>query len=772
MGLVLLCFVARIEAGCRSVSNGAMKIGWELNEDAGRVKVTLTAKVPPKPYYMAFGLSGSAMETQMVGGDVVVTSVINGDGRVEDAFLQKKKACTARSGSETSFFGVCQDTVISNELHNNARLVSGEYTDGVMTVVYTRPYKAGDVNVDKAINAAGTDQVIWAMGPYSTFAEHHDEHGGFEIDWMSNEDTCSEKAAPVMGCHSVLNGIMKIKYEMNDETSSMIITLATDFSQFPDESHYMAFGLSGSATGTQMVGGDVVIASVIDGVGTAYDSFLQKKDTCTRGEFFIEPNSPNTSDGKGVCSDVNVSDKFHNNAVLITSSYTDGVMTVVYSRRYTAEDAGVDKTINAAGTDQVIWALGPIHGSIERVAQHHSKHGGFEIDWTSNKDTCSEKEPAVSASPAPVVSAPPGRKNAKTGAITSICGFVTLTYTIDEAVGTVRMQARAATAEQSWWVGIGLSPDGGMIGSRPVIGLLDDDGQCHVEVYDLAGKHSADDVTPVVPSLVSDRECSYDYGVLTFDWTQPLDVGKGLKIETSNVAQHVVFGKGPVGKDGRPHRHKKHGSGLLNFESGVVGIDTSLASRRATHAWFMTLGLGVFFPVGMFMPRFRNVFFPSSATALGVEHSPSTAWFKAHIAFMLIGITLASIGFGIIVNLVSELKETHFSSKELHALWGLLIMLAVLIQLLLGVFRTGKDSPRRVLWAFAHFWLGRLIVVATVPQVLMGIHLDMSVSSRSNSLYWFLYIAWACVLFVGFVFLELRQRKISSDSRSDGFKPM
>jgi hypothetical protein len=93
----------------------------------------------------------------------------------------------------------------------------------------------------------------------------------------------------------------------------------------------------------------------------------------------------------------------------------------------------------------------------------------------------------------------------------------------------------------------------------------------------------------------------------------------------------------------------------------------------------------------------------------------------------------------------------------------------VIGQFLLGVFRAHLDSPRRVLWEFCHHWLGRLIIVATIPQILSGIDDDMEFSGRDNDMVMVAYVAWICVAAAVFVLLEIRRRstELSDKARVD-----
>jgi hypothetical protein len=71
----------------------------------------------------------------MIGGDVVIAHVnpANGVAKATDYNMNAKGACANGNG-------VCPDSIVSTNNSDNATLLSGSVSDGVTTVVYTRPY--------------------------------------------------------------------------------------------------------------------------------------------------------------------------------------------------------------------------------------------------------------------------------------------------------------------------------------------------------------------------------------------------------------------------------------------------------------------------------------------------------------------------------------------------------------------------------------------------------------------------------------------------------
>ncbi|GLH12658.1 Protein Skeletor, isoforms B/C [Gryllus bimaculatus] len=117
-----------------------------------------------------------------------------------------------------------------------------------------------------------------------------------------------------------------------------------------DDGEYMSFGLSGSASRSRMVGGDVAVVWVNHSslAGDAQDYFLESKSQCA-GE--------NT-----------------NSIRLLNAAMVNGYSIVTYQRPLHAKDE-LDHAIVTNGSQAVIWALGPLNSrnevSYHRVANRH-----------------------------------------------------------------------------------------------------------------------------------------------------------------------------------------------------------------------------------------------------------------------------------------------------------------------------------------------------------------------------------------------------------------
>eukprot|EP00057_Strongylocentrotus_purpuratus_P007738 XP_011662212.1 PREDICTED: protein Skeletor, isoforms B/C [Strongylocentrotus purpuratus] len=157
-------------------------------------------------------------------------------------------------------------------------------------------------------------------------------------------------------CETLVEDELQVSWMING--TDIVIRLSST----NDVGDYAAFGLSGSPTGTLMVGGDVVV-TFMDTMDApqAVDYYLQGQAQCT------------PQNGDGACPDtISSTQNGTNNAELLEDeSYVEnGVTNIVYRRPLNASDATYDKAFTTDGPIYVIWARGPINGD-GRVAFHN-----------------------------------------------------------------------------------------------------------------------------------------------------------------------------------------------------------------------------------------------------------------------------------------------------------------------------------------------------------------------------------------------------------------
>ena len=125
-----------------------------------------------------------------------------------------------------------------------------------------------------------------------------------------------------------------------------------------EDDEYMSFGVSGSATAAEMIGGDVVVADWFNGGARATDYFMESKGPCTFRE--------------GVCSDASAggTNDIASNSVSGERDDERG-LTLIRYRRSTTAPSDTETTVEGVVLDHVmpvtpgaltplIWALGSV----------------------------------------------------------------------------------------------------------------------------------------------------------------------------------------------------------------------------------------------------------------------------------------------------------------------------------------------------------------------------------------------------------------------------
>ncbi|XP_041477203.1 uncharacterized protein LOC121425249 [Lytechinus variegatus] len=147
-----------------------------------------------------------------------------------------------------------------------------------------------------------------------------------------------------------------------------------------DDGMYSAFGISGLPTSTEMVGGDVVVTFIDNGVAMAVDYYLGSKAQC----------SPQNRAGS--CPDIIASSSATNDVTLVESSRINGKNHISYRRPLAASDATYDKAFSTSEPTYVIWARGLINAdgrvSYHAGGQRSPIESNLQIDFSQVSTTC------------------------------------------------------------------------------------------------------------------------------------------------------------------------------------------------------------------------------------------------------------------------------------------------------------------------------------------------------------------------------------------------
>ncbi|KAK9765871.1 hypothetical protein K7432_005455 [Basidiobolus ranarum] len=199
--------------------------------------------------------------------------------------------------------------------------------------------------------------------------------------------------------------------------------------------------------------------------------------------------------------------------------------------------------------------------------------------------------------------------------------------------------------------------------------------------------------------------------------------------------------------------HSSKGTFTLDLsQPGSIGQATENKAARSmmlAHASLMFIAWAAFAPFGVFIARYFKWRLPTW-----------DKWFIVHRGVMFGGVavfTITAIVLGIILS-----EGNHF--KTSHQIIGLVVLLAMACQIVLG-FVMNKlwkpNRPKSPWYEHMHQWLGR----STVLLAWVNIGLGLKLVTASKVLVG-LYIAWVCLILIGFVFgqaLAFRHAKKSKN---------
>ncbi|CAN7990538.1 unnamed protein product [Ixodes pacificus] len=126
-----------------------------------------------------------------------------------------------------------------------------------------------------------------------------------------------------------------------------------------DEKEYIALGISGSSTSSQMVGADAVVCLIDGHYANAVDYNISDTFPCTNvlGRY------------RGVCPDLKVEGK--ESYQILTFARKDGLTSFIFRRTLLNPDDDGDQVFNADGDTYLVWAIGR-YNEFKEPTFHHT----------------------------------------------------------------------------------------------------------------------------------------------------------------------------------------------------------------------------------------------------------------------------------------------------------------------------------------------------------------------------------------------------------------
>ena len=151
-------------------------------------------------------------------------------------------------------------------------------------------------------------------------------------------------------------------------------------------------------------------------------------------------------------------------------------------------------------------------------------------------------------------------------------------------------------------------------------------------------------------------------------------------------------------------------------KTDTLSCDRTWLSYLHLHGLLMAIAFGILFPTGMLIPRHYRC-------------SGSKAWFITHVTVQLVAVVLSVPVFVIVWFAGASKHPTH-----LHAIIGILLMLFMLIQPIIGFLRPHikkgeKKSLSRKIWEIIHRSWGIFVIKLGLLEVSLGVFLILPPSA-------------------------------------------
>ncbi|KAH7294389.1 hypothetical protein KP509_28G069000 [Ceratopteris richardii] len=301
---------------------------------------------------------------------------------------------------------------------------------------------------------------------------------------------------------------------------------------------------------------------------------------------------------------------------------------------------------------------------------------------------------------------------------------------------------------KSGYVAIGFGKS--MVHTFAYVGWLDG-AVCKVGTYWIDGRDAAS--IHRTNETLTDVQCAQQNGILTFQFSRPLDPHCTSRQECQNIIDpsiplKVVWALGTLWKPDHLTGSNMHSSKSSRYMSvhltkGVAEPEQELRPVLAVHGFMMFMAWALLFPGGVL-------------AALYLRHLENDGWFQIHLYAQYSGLAIMSLG---VLFAVAETGE--FRTGSLHAKLGLTSIGLACAQPLNAYFRSRKAAPgeqqslHRVAWLFLHRYTGGAALFVGIITLWTGIFALSNEYSgdQMTGLDWAL-AGWLFCIFLLTVYLE------------------
>ncbi|KAJ0539493.1 putative cytochrome b561 and DOMON domain-containing protein [Helianthus annuus] len=261
-----------------------------------------------------------------------------------------------------------------------------------------------------------------------------------------------------------------------------------------------------------------------------------------------------------------------------------------------------------------------------------------------------------------------------------------------------------STPNTNSYIGMGFSPNGGMVGSSAVVGWVGRDGTTSMRRYFLGGQ------TP--SQVLVDQGDLQIVGNTSTIFVDSSRIYMAFQLVTDQPRQRLVYSVGdsnnlpPSTPSYRLTQHRSQIAIRMNYATGQSSqTKAPYSNLKRAHGILNMMAWGILIPIGAMVARYLKHLDP--------------LWFYVHSSVQSLGFILGLAG--VIAGFVLDDRLDARVGK--HKGLGISILVLGCLQVLALLVRPSIDAKTRQYWNWYHHSVGRLMILFAIVNIFYGIHL-------------------------------------------------
>jgi len=420
-------------------------------------------------------------------------------------------------------------------------------------------------------------------------------------------------------------------------------------------------------------------------------------------------------------SDVNPLDDEHQDLTNQQVTFEDGVTKAQFTIPISATAAPEFVSQLLPKDDamaNLIYAYGSIGGDGKPTYHTFSQRGGpVRVQFLDGATAA----PALSATATPTTAAAP--------ATTSVTFDDKLSMTVQVDSLSANIQLHYAANPEDTYFAIGFSTsEGSMAGSNAIVV-----SSSKVHRYFLGSRSAADvNLLDDEQQDLTNQQVTFEDGVTIAQFTMPLSerstrrLSAGRSLLSVDDVANMIYAYGPTRADGQPTRHSTRGGPVAVRFSEAGDTGTSVAG-----GWLFSRRQILILSHGLMMVFAWIILSPHAVlAAIGFKSNWNPGvWFRVHRNLQMTVILVTLISGGIAIYFTGGIKFNYsIATIGSHQTIGITLLALGLVQAVVGIFRPHATAPGaqpskgRVIWEYAHKYLGRSMLMLAFANCWLGVY--------------------------------------------------